>query len=264
MEHLLWMPVLLFLLSLVGVVFAIGLPKLRLVQALSILNWPPRIRPIVIHAEQAITHEFTNRVFVGRFSLPRAVYLNDSKIISASVVEKWQSQSEKEIKASKDLITRETIEYAIFASSGRPKIINNTNSVITNILAESFVIEPQVATLFIEAGLIIGGAAVSGERERVQRKKLETDVSNFRWTLGFDKSGVHEVQLIVRAISVRDDKERVFELYKTPIHKIRVRTLDGLTQRQVLWGSVATGFMSASWIVIQAAIKLGDIHCTTH
>jgi hypothetical protein len=164
----------------------------------------------------------------------------------------------KKIEVAKDLITRKSSEYAIFVSSGQPEILNHTGSLITSVLADSFVIAPQIPSLYLEAELIIGGIAISGES--VQRRKFEIEPLNFRWTLSFDKSGVHEVQLIVRAVSVREGNERVFELYKTPIHKIRVRTLDGLTQRQVLWGSVATGVISATWIVIQAAIKLRDLH----
>jgi hypothetical protein len=93
-----WIAILLLLLWLVGVLLAVGLPKARLVRSLSILTWPPRIRPIVIHPEAEIRHEFANRVFFGHFKLPRSVYLNDSKIVSASIEAKWQSQSQKRLK----------------------------------------------------------------------------------------------------------------------------------------------------------------------
>ena len=108
----------------------------------------------------------------------------------------------KKIEVAKDLITRKSSEYAIFVSSGQPEILNHTGSLITSVLADSFVIAPQIPSLYLEAELIIGGIAISGES--VQRRKFEIEPLNFRWTLSFDKTGVHEVQLIVRAVSVRE------------------------------------------------------------
>jgi hypothetical protein len=228
---------------------ALRSPYKRYVSELTVLTWPPRIRPLVYEKAAAIGHHFYTRVFVGKVMLPLTVYVNDSKIVTASLESKWAERKEADLNSQKLMIKSRSMEYPVLIQSNVPEVISDTGSLITTVIAQSFVTDFQPTKMILEAELVAGGISVAGEK--IQRKHVGSDDLNFRWALSFERSGSHEIQVIFRGISVRPDGEIKFELYSTPAHRIRVVTIAGLTQKQLLWVTAISGALPLGWIVVQ-------------
>lgn len=294
-NYLLPVAVLMLLAAFFGILAATGLPRVRYARRLAILAWPPRIRKvesypasITYQGPPGIHHVIKKKVFFGKISMPRRGYLGDSRIISAEVRQKWLSESERGLVNLNALVRDRMTQYPIlvfaedtatkyldrdfFEGAGRNGIAEFRDAFIERIHPEDLTranLSPSLLreslrnlapigrrSLFVEAQLVSGGIDVF--ERGVQRKELVQDGITFQWALAFNKSGSHELQLIMKAISQSNGTEEEFEIYRSPIHTIKVFRIDGLTQRQVFLGSLIMGVCSLLWILTQITLRIRE------
>jgi hypothetical protein len=105
---------------------------------------------------------------------------------------------------------------------------------------------------FIEIELLAAAVTVKGES--VQRQKVTAPMLSYYWNCLFEKSGNHELTLILRLVDPPNPA-----LIRRIEHSFHVVKLDHLNQRQVRLLSAVVGALATLVGIFEALHKLGVV-----
>ena len=162
--------------------------------------------------------------YAGEAILPKKVYLNDSHSISINL---------------KPIIPR----FSTLRSEEPLRIQDSKSgkSIILQIQRDSSLEQ------FLEIQLLAAGLIVDGEK--IQRQSLTLPTLSYCWNCYSPNSGDHEISLIIRVVS----QPVTIELGAIQ-HSIKVAQLDHLTQRQVQWAGIITGWIGIAVLLQQLGV----------